>query len=328
MKRPGRLARISALAAALAVAHFCLALERAGAPQDGKAHFAMGAPLAAKAPLTGAARAGEAWVAVGDFGVVLVSPDGQRWEQAASVAFDGLLTAAAFVSEREGWAVGHGGSVLHSTDGGRNWELAATLEGRPALLSVWFKDADQGIVTGAYGVAFATADGGRSWTRLTVREGRDGEIHLNHIFAAPDGALYIAAETGAAFRSTDAGASWTALRTGASGSLWSGTALRDGSVLLTGMSGRILLSRDRGDSWTELRSGTDQALTSIVETAAGGFIAVGNGGAVVSAEPGLARLSAVTRPDRQNLAALALRADGRPVFLGQLGVSGDEAAPR
>lgn len=328
MARITRLGRFTALAAALLAAQLSIAIERGAQPGTIDPHKAMRAPLATKAPLTAAARAGQGWVAVGDFGVVLTSADGSKWEQAQSVPFDGLLTAVTFVSEREGWAVGHGGTVLRTADGGQNWERQASLEGQPVLLSVWFKDASQGIVTGAYGAAFATEDGGRTWNPITVREGRDGEIHLNHVFAGRDGTLYIAAEMGAAFRSTDGGASWTSLETGASGSLWSGTALEDGTLLLIGMTGRILVSRDGGAKWSELPSGTEQALTNIVETEGGGFLAVGNGGAVLTAEPGLARVSAAIRPDRQNLAALALRPDGRPVFLGQLGVINDEFAKR
>lgn len=318
-----RLGRIALVALALASAALSGAVEhRAGAAPGA----AMLAPLATRAPLTAAARAGDAWVAVGDYGVVLVSTDGRRWQQAAGVPFDGLLTATAFVSGEEGWAVGHGGTVLHSGDGGRSWQRRAAIEGAPVLLSVWFRDASAGIVTGAYGSAYATVDGGRSWRRLGVASGRDADRHLNHIFAGPDGALYIAAESGAAFRSRDGGSTWSALATGASGSLWGGAALSDGTLLLIGMSGRMLASRDRGDSWTEIPTGTDQALASVVETAGGGIVAVGNGGTVVSAGPGLAKLEARVRADRQNLAALALAADGRPVFLGQLGVSPDESA--
>jgi photosystem II stability/assembly factor-like uncharacterized protein len=313
---------IAAMLAALAVAHISLSAEQPSALP--RIVAAMKAPLATRAPLTAVARAGKQWVAVGDYGVVLISENGARWQQAGTVPFDGLLTAVTFVSEKEGWAVGHGGVVLHTTDGGREWTLAAAMPGGPTLLSIWFKDARRGIITGAYGAAFATDDGGRTWKPLTVRAGRDGEIHLNHIFGASDGTLYIAAETGAAFRSTDGGASWTSLQTGASGSLWGGTVLTDGTVLLIGMTGRVLASRDRGESWNALQTGTEQSLTSVVETADGGFLAVGTGGTVLRVEHGLANVRATIRPDRQNLAAVALRPDGRPTFFGQLGVTNDD----
>lgn len=62
------------------------------------------------------------YVAVGTYGVIIVTPDGgQTWEQAevpASVA----LTGVHFPTPESGWAVGHDGLILHSADGGKTWE--------------------------------------------------------------------------------------------------------------------------------------------------------------------------------------------------------------
>jgi photosystem II stability/assembly factor-like uncharacterized protein len=60
--------------------------------------------------------------AAGTFGVIIISEDnGQSWTQAtvpASVA----LTGIHFPTPELGWAVGHDGLILHSSDGGLNWE--------------------------------------------------------------------------------------------------------------------------------------------------------------------------------------------------------------
>jgi len=65
------------LAGALAAAVFALlAMALAAQPTDGgRLRPALAAPLAGRAPLTAVARAGEAWVAVGDYGVVLRTDD-------------------------------------------------------------------------------------------------------------------------------------------------------------------------------------------------------------------------------------------------------------
>ena len=67
-------------------------------------------------------RTGESEVAVGAFGVIIVSEDGgANWTQStvpASVA----LTAVNFPTENEGWVVGHDGLILHSEDGGKTWQ--------------------------------------------------------------------------------------------------------------------------------------------------------------------------------------------------------------
>ena len=279
---------------------------------------AMQARLASKAGLVAVAQAGGSLVAVGDFGTVVRSTDGgQTWSQAASVPVSGLLTAVTFADAKNGWAVGHGGVILVTSDGGDNWAIQQMVEGKPVLLSVLFTDAEHGYAVGAYGTALATVDGGRNWTPMTVGEGRDADLHLNHIFAGRDGALFTAGESGAAFRSRDGGAHWERLHTGVTGSLWGGLARRDGRVLLVGMSGRVLESSDGGDSWKVLESGTTQALTGGVELADGGLVMVGSGGAVVASQGG--QLATSIRADRQNLAAV-VEGGGALVLLGQSGI--------
>ncbi len=278
---------------------------------------AMQARLAAKVPLTALVRAGDALVALGDYGTVVRSSDGGRSWQQAAVPVSGLLTAAHFIDAQRGWAVGHGGVVLATVDGGVTWTLQQELPEKPVLLSVHFVSPDEGFAVGAYGSAWRTGDGGRSWTPMAVGEGYDADLHLNHIFATRSGALFAAAETGLAFRSTDGGATWVKLDTGVSGSLWSGLEGPGGEVVLLGMSGRVLTSRDGGDSWQVFEHADGQSLTGAVVTADGSLVVVGTGGVVLR---GRERFEARVRDDRQNLAAVALAADGTLVLAGQLGV--------
>ncbi|HLD68358.1 MAG TPA: YCF48-related protein [Pseudomonas sp.] len=264
---------------------------------------AMRLAQAQQAPLVAVSRAGERLVAVGDYGVVALSDGGQDWRQARAVPVDTLLTAVSFADTHNGWAVGHGGVLLHTRDAGEHWALQQQLEGKPVLLSVWFENSRHGIVTGAYGYASETQDGGQSWQRLGVGA-EDNDYHLNQIFAGPNGSLFIAAEGGNAYRSRDNGVTWEALDTGASGSLWSGSTLRDGRVLLVGMSGRVLLSEDRGDSWRALDSGSQEAITAVTQLADGRVVVVGNGGLVSVADADLKHFSPAIREDRSNLSAL------------------------
>ena len=270
---------------------------------------AMNARLAANVPLTSVARAGNALVAVGDHGMIVRSvDDGATWQQ-ASVPVSTLLTEVDFADDRLGWAVGHGGVILATTDGGLNWTLQKVVEGDPALLSVHFLDADRGYVTGAYGTALRTTDGGRHWEPMAVGQGLDADYHLNHLFSTHDGTLYIAGESGLAFRSTDGGASWTKLDTGVSGSLWSGLEYERGEVLLLGMTGKVIASRDGGVTWQERDTGTEQSLTSGISIGGDRLIVVGSGGAVLREnDDGPFQLE--IRADRQNLAAVALAPNG------------------
>lgn len=309
-------------AGALLMATLVIGIAAATAAEPVAARAALKVPLAEMAPLTGVAHAGETLVAFGDYGVILTSTDGKAWAQ-ANVPVDTPLTAATFVDAKEGWVVGHGGVVLHTSDGGKNWQLQSRIQGAPVLLALWFESAKHGFTVGAYGGAFETRDGGQTWLKIKVGVGHDGDLHLNAIVADQSGNVFLAAESGGAFRSSDRGASWSRLKTGVNGSLWNGLTLKDGTVLLLGMSGRILASRDHGATWSIVASDTQQALTSAVELADGRIVVVGNGGVVTTSPPGALNFVASVREGRQNLSAVAsLPAQKELLLFGQQGIKG------
>src|SRR5689334_19915327 len=85
---------------------------------------AVQASNASRAVMLDAVWAGERVVAVGDHGVVLLSDDhGKRFHQANSVPLSTPLTGVSFVDAKRGWAVGHWGAILASTDGGESWQI-------------------------------------------------------------------------------------------------------------------------------------------------------------------------------------------------------------
>jgi photosystem II stability/assembly factor-like uncharacterized protein len=68
-------------------------------------------------------RAGDRLVAAGERGVIILSDDhGASWRQ-APVPVSVTLTALHFPEPDLGWAVGHAGTILHSSDGGESWNL-------------------------------------------------------------------------------------------------------------------------------------------------------------------------------------------------------------
>ena len=189
-----------------------------------------------------------------------------------------MLTAVTFADANRGWAVGHGGTVLHTADGGENWALQYTAGADVALLSVWFENASHGIAVGAFGHAMETSDGGRTWTKLAVGEGDDRDRHLNGIFAVAGGPLLIAAESGTVFRSTDNGKTWATLRLPYAGSVWGGLPLRDGTAIVYGMRGHVLHTADQGRTWVDVPTGADQSFTGGIQLADGTVVLVGLGG--------------------------------------------------
>lgn len=82
---------------------------------------ALESPLAIKNLLNGVAVAGTRLICVGVRGHILYSDDqGKKWIQ-ASVPVSSDLVAVHFPSPQNGWAVGHDGVVLHSSNGGSSW---------------------------------------------------------------------------------------------------------------------------------------------------------------------------------------------------------------
>jgi photosystem II stability/assembly factor-like uncharacterized protein len=279
--------------------------------------------LAARSLLLAVAQAGECFVAVGEWGHVVRSCDGGRsWQQASHVPTRQTLTSVVFVDARRGWAVGHDALVLHTEDGGERWEIQLRApEEEVPLLSVWFEDERHGIAVGGFGLLVETRDGGRSWERRRLGPA-DEEPHLNHVFAAPDGTLFIAAETGLAFRSRDGGSTWQRLELPHPGSVWYGLATDGaGTLLMLGMRGHAFWSADAGESWQAAETRTDQSLQSAVRLRDGRIVAVGLGGVVLTSSDGGRSFDVETRPDRRSIAAVAEAPDGSWLLFGEGGAT-------
>ncbi|MEV4782976.1 WD40/YVTN/BNR-like repeat-containing protein [Burkholderia sp. LMU1-1-1.1] len=217
-------------------------------------------PYAANAGMLDADRAGKRVVAVGERGVILLSDDdGVTSRQATEVPADLTLTAVAFADERNGWAVGHGGVILHTADAGDHWELqrSDSATDQP-LLTVHFRDARHGWAGGLWSLLLATSDGGKTWTNVTLAppEGsKKADLNLLKIFASGR-QLYIAAERGMVLHSADDGATWQYLATGSKASLWSGAASGAGTLVVGGLGGRMLRSTDGGAHWAAVEAGS------------------------------------------------------------------------
>ena len=69
---------------------------------------------------------GNRYVAVGEYGMILVSDnEGDTWQQAV-VPTSVTLTAVDFPTPKKGWAVGHDGVVLNTQDAGETWQIQAS----------------------------------------------------------------------------------------------------------------------------------------------------------------------------------------------------------
>ena len=159
---------------------------------------------------------------VGPRGHILRSADrGKTWEQRPAPVSTDLL-AVQFPSPTQGWAVGHDGVVLHSTDGGLSWRrvldgrslgpmMVAYYEKKGAagrsgaragarrgasawprtgptrpFLAVHFRNEREGWVVGQFNLILHTADGGATWEPWLDRTDNPDGYSLHAIRQAGD----------------------------------------------------------------------------------------------------------------------------------------------
>lgn len=245
--------------------------------------------------IDGLALAGKRIVITGLHGLIAYSDDdGQTWHQ-AKVPVNVLLTAVAFANARDGWAVGHMGVILHTTDGGKTWqtqidgrgvdalEAAAAQTANPALptaalalrraevfenmgpdrpfLAVLAQSPQQAIVVGAYRMALRTTDGGKTWEDISLNI-LDPLSHNLYGITEIGHSIFIGAETGLTFCSTDDGLSFPQLTPTGDATLFGIVPTADGSVFAYGVAGAAYLSHDQGKTWQNINVGTNSDITA------------------------------------------------------------------
>lgn len=271
---------------------------------------ALATTLATGVAMLAAARAGRRLVAGGERGIVVTSDDGgATWAQ-AKVPAQVSLTSFAFVDDKRGWATGHFGTLLNTTDGGASWQLqmdgarAAQLtldsaaddaqrkaaqrkvaDGPDKPFFDLVHDGQRGIAVGAYGLALETVDG-RTWKSLAPRLPNPKQLHLYAVRRAGE-RIFMAGEQGLLLRSADGGASFEALPSPYKGSLFGLLAAKTGTLLAFGLRGSLFRSTDHGSSWQAVPSGTPVTLGAGLERADGSlWLLAQNGDLLVSRDDG------------------------------------------
>lgn len=240
------------------------------------------ARLAVNTLLLGVTCAGDTLVAVGDRGNILLSTDGKTWKQ-VPVPINVTLTAVAFADARNGWAVGHDATILHTVDGGNSWTLQQFKpeKGEP-LLNVLAFDTERAFGVGAYGMFVQTADGGATWTEVVAPAIRDDGMHLNSLVRLGDGSLFLVGETGLAGASADNGVTWERLTVPYEGSLFGALPRGAKGALVFGLRGNVLISDDvRAGTWTPVDIGSVQSMFGGTVLSDGRAVLVGADGVIV-----------------------------------------------
>lgn len=100
--------------------------------------------------------------AVGEFGKIDVTTDGQTWTETHSTVWTGApdLHAIRFADDQTAWTVGTGGEILRTDDGGFTWAEQQQPCGGVGLLCIFAKDSSNAWVAGSGGTLLHTTTGG------------------------------------------------------------------------------------------------------------------------------------------------------------------------
>jgi photosystem II stability/assembly factor-like uncharacterized protein len=229
-------------------------------------------------------------IAVGERGHVLLSESRSDWRQVADVPTRATLTAVTAVGDRA-WAVGHDGTILHSSDGGLSWVLQREEVWAPPtddedafsrdpssgapLLGVLFTDASNGYAIGAYATLLRTRDGGASWARTAVTVDNVGQ-----------------ADAGAVDEIIDDDDNWTfdqddlTLDFEEDPHLNGIVQLGDGSLFVVAERGSAFRSRDGGDSWERIQLPYDGSMFGVIALGGQHLLAYGLRGNVLESRDG------------------------------------------
>jgi len=150
------------------------------------------------------------YLAIGDFGTVIISTDaGTTWASSYvdSAGGNRNIYEAMFVNATTGLACGTDGLLIKTTDGGITW-TGLTSGTANDLWYIDMIDADTGYVCGQNSTLLKTTDGGNSWNQIII-SGTNTTLYKAHFVDASTGYIGSGSSTvGRLLRTTDYGTTW------------------------------------------------------------------------------------------------------------------------
>jgi hypothetical protein len=212
---------------------------------------------------------------VRDSALVTVLPINGGWVRQTSSATADLNGVFFQPDGRNGWAVGDGGTILHTSDAGTTWSRQSSGTAF-TLNAVWFTSATEGWAVGANGTVLLTSNGGTSWTRFG-NVGQSEEL-MDVQFATSDIGWAVGAN-GLVVRTIDHGQSWETFRVPTAFTLESVSFAGTLNGWAVGDGGVIAGTHDGGASWYVLSpSITIQSIKAVMRRSEGKAWAAGSQG--------------------------------------------------
>jgi len=175
---------------------------------------------------------------------------GKSWSL-QSVPSKNALSSISFTGPLHGWAVGYGGTILHTSDSGRHWKKQKS-PFNYYWKSVWIKDKNHAWIAGEHGTILATHDSGTMWQTQITGE----DVILNSIAFSPHGHGWSVGEFGVIYMTRN-GKDWILQDNGIASNentLWSVCYAKQGIAIASGIASTIVISDNSGGNWHSLDS--------------------------------------------------------------------------
>lgn len=315
-----------------------------------------------RAMLMAVTHAGTRLVAVGEQGGVVLSDDqGRTWRSARSVPVAATLTNVRFADAQTGWAIGHLGVVLKTTDGGETWtrqldgraiaqlalaqagaaddaartDAQALVDDGPdkPLLDLLVDDAQHLTVVGAFNIALRSSDGGQQWQLISHQFDNPNRLHLyglTRLGGQPGGRLVSVGEQATVLtqagegndNSNDNGGHLKAVKAPYEGSFFGVLATGPHSLLIYGLRGNAFISTDAGNTWTPTQvQGGGASLNTAVRLKDGRVLMGDQGGNVFLSTDAGAHFQRLAFAWGAPLTGMAEAADGSVVLSSLAGLT-------
>jgi photosystem II stability/assembly factor-like uncharacterized protein len=266
-------------------------------------------------------------VAVGKFGLILLTRDGGKTWKAQPSETRAALSAISFADHEYGYVVGSGGIVLASSDGGSSWKPRNSGT-KDQLLGVHALNSKKAYAVGAFGTLIATSDGGVTWQRQELsweklipsilKESGLLEPNLNAVQFVNEKLGWIVGEFGLVLQTRDAGETWAAQNYGVNLPQLFAVFFRDEQTgWAVGQLGTLMRTVDGGKHWARVVVETDGNLNGISMDGDRGII-VGDGVVLASDDGGLNWRKLPSAPEDRWLTGVAIKSR-KAIAVGQAG---------
>jgi len=186
------------------------------------------------------------------------------------------LYSVHFTDVMNGWAVGDGGTIVHTADGGTTW-IQQTCGTTNLLFDVFFTDALTGWAVGIAGTILHTTNGGSTWSDQISNDPHN----LFGVYFVDSQSGWVSGDWQTLLHTTDGGNTWTQQTIDSYRSLGDFHFNNSMTGWVTAVAGEIFHTTDGGTTWVAQASGTTESLPGIDFTDEVTGWVVGGGGVIL-----------------------------------------------